>query len=504
MSSSDQLIQKSDQLRHNTLLLQKKSRIINIEGMLNLTSLDLKSFLFVNILINTPFSLLFLFIALLFCGFKNKISTKAVLKYMLFQTLIDTTIGLILQIYNKSEWETMPYLISSTILMIYLFNLDFLSSLISNFVAFLANFVIQMSFLLVSSFVLKMSFDDISNLMDTNPISRIIITYACFIVMAIILIVMYKKNIKIIDIKKYKLFSYINNEIEHDFIDNIKIIAIVVTPIAIFLVMSYSFYYSYTNVKLSFPLFLTLNSMTIIVSNILMFFLVRKIIKLRYYKADWTSQQKYLYDINELLKRLRAQKHGFINHMNIIYGLMTLKEYDNAKDYLSKIHETISTNNVVLVDNPTLSALLNVKSGIAEKKGIKFEVNSNDNLSEMNFKAFEIGEAMGNIIDNAFDAANELEEDNKFVRVNISSDNNFYIFDIQNSGNPIPENIINRIFEQGFSTKDYESEEHGFGLYISKNIIEYHQGKIEVISKENITSFKVYLPKVIKNEFKAS
>ncbi|NLM09252.1 MAG: ATP-binding protein [Clostridiaceae bacterium] len=56
----------------------------------------------------------------------------------------------------------------------------------------------------------------------------------------------------------------------------------------------------------------------------------------------------------------------------------------------------------------------------------------------------------------------------------------------------IPENIIDRIFEPGFTTK---KNGEGMGLAITKKIMQKYNGKIKVERDNNWTVFTVYVPK---------
>ncbi|GFE67775.1 ATP-binding protein [Chroococcus sp. FPU101] len=64
---------------------------------------------------------------------------------------------------------------------------------------------------------------------------------------------------------------------------------------------------------------------------------------------------------------------------------------------------------------------------------------------------------------------------------------------ITDSGKGIPEEIIPRIFEPFFTTKP-SGEGSGLGLHIVRQIIEKHQGEVEVSSKVGKTTFTVALP----------
>ena len=64
---------------------------------------------------------------------------------------------------------------------------------------------------------------------------------------------------------------------------------------------------------------------------------------------------------------------------------------------------------------------------------------------------------------------------------------------ITDSGSGIPEHVKDKIFEPFFTTKP-TGEGSGLGLHICRNIIDKHQGTIEVDSQPGKTQFKIWLP----------
>lgn len=442
-------------------------------------------------------------IALQLFGYGNKVNKNSLIKVIPILALADALATTFVDKLGSLQTLVDPVVI--ILLLVFIFGIDFLSSLVSSIMTMLVFLIFTVFYIIIINLLTGITAGAI-NLSDPNYMIVFLIDYVFFIIMSTLVIIAYKKDIKLINLKKYKIFNN-NMTIMNLNLDNIKLFAVISIPIFIFIFLNYAMYYYNTlrHISTSSYFFFVVNTCAIIVSSIIMFFLIKKIISLKHIETEWKVQQTFLNNINELLKDLRAQKHGFINHMDILNGLIDLKEFDNAKNYLSNIKEIISfKNNVVSVDNPTLSALLNIKAKRAENNNIRFEVNVEDNLSQMNFKAFEIGEALGNIIDNAIDAACDKAIKDKYVKASIYTNDNFYVFDIQNSGKTIPSHVIDRIFEEGFTTKKHEQGEHGFGLYICKNIIDCYNGKIEVESKNNKTSFKIYLPRVIKSEYKLS
>jgi len=67
------------------------------------------------------------------------------------------------------------------------------------------------------------------------------------------------------------------------------------------------------------------------------------------------------------------------------------------------------------------------------------------------------------------------------------------VISIIDSGDGIPQNIIDRIFEPLFTTKP-AGEGSGLGLDIVRKIVDKHDGKIAVQSSVGRTAFSVHLP----------
>ncbi|WP_295052397.1 HAMP domain-containing sensor histidine kinase [Sulfuricurvum sp.] len=99
-----------------------------------------------------------------------------------------------------------------------------------------------------------------------------------------------------------------------------------------------------------------------------------------------------------------------------------------------------------------------------------------------------------NIFTNAKDAFEERHCTEPFIRFNVSQKGEQIIFSIQDNAGGIPENIIDKIFDPYFSTKE-EKNGTGLGLYMSAIIIEKHlYGAINVSSDPIGSLFTLSLP----------
>ena len=101
----------------------------------------------------------------------------------------------------------------------------------------------------------------------------------------------------------------------------------------------------------------------------------------------------------------------------------------------------------------------------------------------------EIRQVLINIIFNAIDILSKSEKPT--ICITGYEKNNIVSIDIANNGPPIPEDIQEKIFEPFITTKKYGT---GLGLFVCKEMIEKHGGKLTCMSDETWTTFTISLP----------
>lgn len=199
---------------------------------------------------------------------------------------------------------------------------------------------------------------------------------------------------------------------------------------------------------------------------------------------------KYLEGFN---KTLRAQRHDYLNHIQVIYSLMELEEYDEARNYIEPVYKDIvRVSKALKTSKPAVNALLQAKLQMAEKNEIDMELEIKSDLKHLNVEPWEFCRVIGNIIDNGIFAL-KLKPDNRYMLVEFMEDLENIKINISNNGDVISKEIIDKIFDEGFTTKGIKGE--GLGLSIVKEIVENSSGKVNVKSDENRTCFEVTLPK---------
>ena len=120
-------------------------------------------------------------------------------------------------------------------------------------------------------------------------------------------------------------------------------------------------------------------------------------------------------------------------------------------------------------------------------------INNTDDISINTYKN-ELIQVVLNILANSKDAYNDKELDEKIIEVESKQVGEDVVLYIRDNAGGIPENIIGRIFEPYFSTKN-EKNGTGLGLYMSMIIVKEHiGGKIEVKNTDNGAEFKITIP----------
>ena len=205
--------------------------------------------------------------------------------------------------------------------------------------------------------------------------------------------------------------------------------------------------------------------------------------------AEMLSQA--LESLEKLHHAQRAQRHDFLNHLQVVYSLIEMDEYADAHDYIERIYADIQrTTGSVRTAHPAVNAIMQAKLNSAESRGVAVTLSVTTRLERLPIEAWELCRVIGNIIDNALTAMEGRED--KQLRITVSENLKNYLFTFENNGPAIEPSLWQRIFEPGFSTN---SGERGMGLAICRDIFREGGGTLQVFSDDAHTVFEGILPK---------
>ena len=199
--------------------------------------------------------------------------------------------------------------------------------------------------------------------------------------------------------------------------------------------------------------------------------------------------------MESLNNTLRAQRHDFLNHLQVVYSLMDMEEYGEANAYIEKVYGAITAvSRVMKTANPAINALLQVKLAACEKAGVQAEVNIQSAWRDLPVPGWEMCKVLSNLIDNALDALEEVEPVGRRLRITLTEDLRSYRFSVANTGPMIPLKSQKAIFGAGITTK---AAGQGMGLFIVKKTLNDRGGDIDVTSSPELTEFSGWVPKEI-------
>lgn len=205
-------------------------------------------------------------------------------------------------------------------------------------------------------------------------------------------------------------------------------------------------------------------------------------------EADMLSDM--VAQMDALNRSLRAQRHDFLNHLQVVFSLIEMDEQKEAADYIEKVYGDMqSVSRAMRTDNPAINALLRAKLADCEAAGVLTEMDVSGSWRELPMPAWEMCRVFSNLMDNAIDALEDTAD--KRLRILLHEDLHGFSFSFTNNGPAIPQNEQRRIFEAGVSS---HGEGRGMGLYIVRRTLEKYDGNIHVTSDESRTIFSGFIP----------
>lgn len=197
--------------------------------------------------------------------------------------------------------------------------------------------------------------------------------------------------------------------------------------------------------------------------------------------------------MEQLNNTLRAQRHDFLNHLQVVYSLMEMEEYDEANRYIEKVYGKItSVSRVLKTASAPINALLQVKMAACEKEGVQVTLDITSPWKDTPISGWEMCKVLSNLIDNALDAMENNAPDKRHLTIMLSENIKSYTFSVANTGTPISASDQKRIFDAGITTK---ADGHGMGLYIVRQTLRQYGGDIHLMSDTQETVFSGEIPK---------
>lgn len=176
-----------------------------------------------------------------------------------------------------------------------------------------------------------------------------------------------------------------------------------------------------------------------------------------------------------------------INNINTQLDYMS-KTIDDFRDFFlpNKVKEKTSIEFII-------NKALEFVSYLIKNDSIDISIEKSTD-TQVELFVNEIVQVIINIIKNARDVLEERNIENKQIKIRYFQEENFLVIEIEDNAGGINDDVIEKIFNPYFSTKDNKNGT-GLGLYMSKTIIEKHSsGILDVQNTKNGAMFIIKLP----------
>ncbi|MFF3820938.1 ATP-binding protein [Streptomyces bluensis] len=201
---------------------------------------------------------------------------------------------------------------------------------------------------------------------------------------------------------------------------------------------------------------------------------------------------------------LRSQAHEAANRLHTVVSLIELGRADEAVDFATaelELAQALTDQVVAAVSEPVLAALLLGKAAQANERGVELVVSEDsridDGLLPESLSARDLVTVLGNLIDNAVDAA----QGTAGARVTVTaytteSDTGAeLVLRVADTGAGVDPAHAEAVFERGFSTKPAGPGGRGLGLALVRQTVRRNEGTLTVTEATGGgAEFEVRLP----------
>ncbi|MFI8167168.1 ATP-binding protein [Streptomyces sp. NPDC085931] len=201
---------------------------------------------------------------------------------------------------------------------------------------------------------------------------------------------------------------------------------------------------------------------------------------------------------------LRSQAHEAANRLHTVVSLIELGRAEEAVEFATaelELAQALTDQVVAAVSEPVLAALLLGKTAQANERGVELVVSEDSNLDDgllpESLPARDLVTILGNLIDNAVDAA----QGSVRARVTVAAYTETaggpaeLVLRVSDTGPGVDPEHAEAVFQRGFTTKPAGPGGRGLGLALVRQAAHRHGGTLSVTGADGGgAQFEVRLP----------
>ncbi|MDK1474905.1 sensor histidine kinase [Streptomyces sp. 549] len=185
---------------------------------------------------------------------------------------------------------------------------------------------------------------------------------------------------------------------------------------------------------------------------------------------------------------LRSQTHESANRLHTVVTMIELGRPEEAVEFATvelASAQALTDRLTGEVEEPALAALLLGKAAQAAEKGVELSVSEDTAVAGTSFAARDLVTLVGNLVDNAIDAALAGAPPRRVAVTVRSAPDGSLLVRVADSGDGVDNSQLESMFTRGWSTKRAEGPHgRGLGLSLVKQVINRYDGEVDVESGE--------------------
>ena len=208
-------------------------------------------------------------------------------------------------------------------------------------------------------------------------------------------------------------------------------------------------------------------------------------------RTDVESLTRQLDAVQLMSTALRAQRHEFANRLHLLNGLLHGGHTEEAARYVEELLGSGPLGSALpgidAIRDPFVQAFLAAKAASAREAGVTLVIGANTWVPGRLTLPVDVTTVLGNLVDNAIDAARTGAAEAKAVEVELLQDGSTLHIAVADSGDGIAPDFVDEVFVEGRSTKPDSGIPggRGIGMALSRQISRALGGDVRLSSQGN-------------------
>lgn len=196
---------------------------------------------------------------------------------------------------------------------------------------------------------------------------------------------------------------------------------------------------------------------------------------------------KQVEEVQGLYMTMRGWRHDYHNHLQVLKAQLSMGQTELAQEYLGRLEQDLdSIKQLVETGNVSLDAILNSKLSYAQKQQISLHYKATV-TPKLSVSDIDLCVLLGNLIDNAVEACEQLPVEQRFLRLYIGIFRKQLYISVTNATGE----LVRKLDEEYITTK---RGNHGHGLKRINNTVEKYGGFINRKNEPGVFATEIMLP----------